>query len=380
MKTRLFYFLNFAFLLLFARSLYAQWSDFGTGANDAIYDFIQLDDDLIAAGRFSTFDGSSNQGLAIWRKDFNDVWVWDELANAGWVYDLEIYDGELYVCGSIGYINSSLPVGCIAKYSKGETNGWSAVGNGGIGGYNFTADVWSMAVYNGKLYAGGTFTSIGGVTARNIAVWDGTIWSQVGGGLQSSLYNGARKLFVYNGELYASGSFTQAGSVQVSGIAKWDESNWSAVVDFGMNGSSVGRVNAFAEYNGSLFAAGNFTTVNGAPSDGIAMYDGNTWFDVSIGVPSGGNITGLGIYKGDLYASGSFGSTGKIMKWDPNTSVWTGFASLTGGSAYALFEYNGSMIAGGTFTTVESTPYFRIASYPKLDPVGLASYQNDDPD
>lgn len=370
MKTR---FLFFTFSFLFAlSSLKAQWTDFGAGADDNIYDFIEYDGDLIAGGRFYHFDGKAANGLAIWRKGFNDEWQWEEMADAGWIFDMEMYNGDLYVAGDIGYVNSD-PVGCIAKYNKNDPNGWSKVGNGGIGGYNLTADIWSLAVYNGELYAGGTFTSIGGTTARNIAVWDGTMWSQVGGGLQSSLYAGARKLFVYNNELYASGTFTQAGSLPVPGVAKWDGSAWSAVADFGMNGALAGRVNTFAEYNGSLYAAGNFSVVNNIPADGIAVFDGSSWSSGSAGLAPGTNISSLGIFKGELFASGTFGSVGKVIKWNSSTSSWIGFGTMTGGDASVLYEYSGSLIAGGFFTSLDGVTCNGIAAYPKLSPVGMSS-------
>jgi len=47
---------------------------------------------------------------------------------------------------------------------------WSAVGGGTNG------DVYSLAVYNGELYAGGTFNMAGGISANYIARWNGTSW------------------------------------------------------------------------------------------------------------------------------------------------------------------------------------------------------------
>ena len=54
----------------------------------------------------------------------------------------------------------------------------------------------------GNLYAGGSFTTAGGVSAIRIAKWDGTAWAPLGNGMNSYVYalavDGA-------GNLYAGG-------------------------------------------------------------------------------------------------------------------------------------------------------------------------------
>ena len=61
------------------------------------------------------------------------------------------------------------------------------------------------------LYAGGGFTSAGGIPASYIARWDGASWSSVGGGVSA----GVGDLVVFDDgsgpALYASGLFTSAG-------------------------------------------------------------------------------------------------------------------------------------------------------------------------
>lgn len=45
-----------------------------------------------------------------------------------------------------------------------------------------------MAVYNNELYIGGYFDRVNGDTIYNIAKFDGTSWSDVGGGLNSVVF------------------------------------------------------------------------------------------------------------------------------------------------------------------------------------------------
>lgn len=53
---------------------------------------------------------------------------------------------------------------------------WSPVGSGAMTfSQEFSPGVNALAVYgNGNLIVGGMFESIGGVTPRNIAMWNGT--------------------------------------------------------------------------------------------------------------------------------------------------------------------------------------------------------------
>ena len=51
--------------------------------------------------------------------------------------------------------------------------------NNGLDNY-----VWGSAVYNGNLYACGNFEHADGNVALAIAKWNGSAWSDVGGGFQ----------------------------------------------------------------------------------------------------------------------------------------------------------------------------------------------------
>ena len=54
---------------------------------------------------------------------------------------------------------------------NGTAQTWSALGSG-MDGY----DVYALAVdASGNLYAGGNFTTAGGVSANRIAKWDGAV-------------------------------------------------------------------------------------------------------------------------------------------------------------------------------------------------------------
>src|SRR5208283_1663980 len=112
---------------------------------------------------------------------------------------------------------------------------------------------------NKLLYAGGDFSTAGGVPVNSIAVWNGTAWSAVGTVVASG--NDVYALVCDSfGNLYMGGYFGQAGGVPVNNIALWNGSSptpaWSAL-GAGMNG----EVRALAlDGAGNLCAGGYFTT------------------------------------------------------------------------------------------------------------------------
>jgi hypothetical protein len=62
------------------------------------------------------------------------------------------------------------------------------------------------------LYVGGDFTTIGNISANNVAKWDGSSWSALGSGVNGNV----RALTILNGEIYAGGTFTTAGGVSAN--------------------------------------------------------------------------------------------------------------------------------------------------------------------
>jgi hypothetical protein len=60
-----------------------------------------------------------------------------------------------------------------------------------------------LTVYDGKLVAGGYFDTVGGIIAKNIAIWNGINWAPMGTGINDSV----SALIVYDGKLIAGGRF-----------------------------------------------------------------------------------------------------------------------------------------------------------------------------
>jgi hypothetical protein len=79
---------------------------------------------------------------------------------------------------------------------------------------------------NGHLYMGGSFDSVSGIPARNIAYWDGSVWHALGEGIKGQVYTLA---FDPGGELYAAGLLMGAGGQYGGLVARWDGETWHAL-------------------------------------------------------------------------------------------------------------------------------------------------------
>ncbi len=151
-----------------------------------------------------------------------------------------------------------------------------------------------------NVYAGGFFTTAGGIAANSIAKWDGSSWSALGSGMN---YNGVCALAVSGSNVYAGGYFDIAGGSPANSIAKWNGSSWSAL------GSGMdGLVAALAVAGSNLYAGGQFTTAGGSAANNIAKWDGSSWSALGSGMNN--TVLALAVSGSDLYAGGNFATVG----------------------------------------------------------------------
>src|SRR3989344_292288 len=115
-----------------------------------------------------------------------------------------------------------------SSQTKAQT--WDSVGSGVSFSYGGSS-ILSSSVYNGELYVGGFFNIAGGIPVNDIARWNGANWNSVGSGVSSlgSPLSFVYSLSVYNGELYTGGDFDTAGGISANNIAKWDGITWDSV-------------------------------------------------------------------------------------------------------------------------------------------------------
>src|SRR5207244_2405835 len=144
------------------------------------------------------------------------------------------------------------------------------------------------------------FKTAGGSAANYIAKWNGSSWSALGSGMDSSVLT----LAVSGSDLYAGGWFTAAGGNTVNYVARWNGGSWSALASVmydmvfaGMDGG----VHALAVSGSDLYVGGTFTTAGGNSANSVAKWNGTNWSALGSGVTNVGSGTG---FVGALAVSG----------------------------------------------------------------------------
>jgi hypothetical protein len=304
--------------------------------------------DLYAGGSFTTAGGVAANHIAKWNGS-----TWSALGSGldGRVAELAVSGTDLYAGGEFTSAGGSA-ANCIAKW---DGSAWSALGSG-MSGALYLTGVYALAVSGTNLYAGGNFTTAGGVAAKYIAKWDGSAWSALGSGLAGQEWQaGVYALAVSGTDLYAGGVFTSAGGTAANYIAKWNGSAWSRLGSGMGGGGGSPYVSALAVCGTDLYAGGYFTTAGGTAASHIAKWNGSGWS--ALGSGTGGRdypyVFALAVSGTDLYAGGEFTSTGGtaanyIAKW--NGSAWSALASGMSGDVFALAVSGTDLFVGGEFT------------------------------
>jgi hypothetical protein len=174
------------------------------------------------------------------------------------------------------------------------------------------SSVLALAVHDDgggpALYAGGGFTSAGGVVANRIARWNGAGWSALGNGVNDDVLALAVHDDGGGPALLAGGLFTTAGGLAANHIAKWNGASWS-----GLGGGVNDDVRALALFDDgggpALYAGGSFTSAGGAVANRIARWDGS-WS--ALGSGTNDRVAALVVFDDGggaaLYAGGAFDS------------------------------------------------------------------------
>ncbi len=235
-----------------------------------------------------------------------------------------------------------------------------------------TATVWDEPG-GPAIWVGGNFLNAGGKAANWIARWDGRDWSSPTPALHSiqpdlSIPTVA-SLYVWNGEgalaLYVSGAFDRAGPTTLRSLARWDGSEWSEVGG-GIAGGATGEMESWDDGSGdALYVIGGFTAVGDPPvsASQIARWNGSEWSALGIGIGVQSNrypfdieAIASGPARG-LYVGGSFLHAGgqpiaHIARWDG--VQWHPVGSGLNGEVHRLaVTKQGSdpmLIAGGWFS------------------------------
>lgn len=348
------------------RGIDGVWAAMVTGTNQNVFAWAQaLDGGMFLGGDFTDLGDANGDSISKWNGTaFSSLGL--GLHTGGGVKALAVGpDGTLYAGGGF----EQTGVATLERIGKWDGANWSALGTG-ISAASEIVEAIAIGP-DGYVYVAGTFTSAGGVAANNIAYWDGANWNALGSGITG--VPGATVVyalaFAKNGDLYAGGSFTTAGGLVVEGVAKWDGSAWSSPGYIG------GTVYALAVApNGDVYAGGSFTTtgfvlatgtkVAGVNASRIARWNGAAWSPLGVGV---NNIVRTLAFSPDgflLYVGGDFTTAGGYLLPD-RAAIYNGTAWIpldvdfpATSAVYSIkFDSTGVLYVGfsGTGSAVSAT-------------------------
>ena len=326
------------------------WSALGSGLSGPVRALLFKSNTLYVGGSFTNRTSVNLTNLAAWDGNTWSAWA----TAAGTVRDLVSSGANIYAGGDFVSVSGT----SASRVAKWNGSSWSALGAGIQGfGISGQMGVYRLAVDSaGRLYAAGAFNIAGTVGASHVAGWDGTNWFALGGTTSKGMthYNRAVNCFASDGtNLYAGGIFTEASSTLVNEIAKWNGTNWTAL---GSGVVGNGNVYALAVTGAVVYAGGSFTNIGGVAAKQVAKWDGNSWS--ALGNGFNGTVKALALHRGVLFAGGSFTARGDagadfhgIAQFDG--SDWTGVPVISSwrinNSFNALVSDGINLYVGGDF-------------------------------
>lgn len=327
------------------------------GVAPVVHDFASdSDGSVLAAGRFDTLAGESIPPLL---RFANGAW---EPARATW---------ELPPPGDGFSAVAVSPSGALAlatNDSFGDLSGeiWVDEGNGLVSIGSFEGRVRRLAFFEGRLWVAGLFSlDASGSAVEHLAVWDGATWSAPPGGAADGP---VFELTVDGPDLLVGGAFGSLGGVTAVNVATYDGSAWTPH-DF----DGALAVYALARDDGALYAGGAFGDFMEA--SGVAVWEGGAWSIVGGGLAqyqTRGVVTDLVAHDGVLEATGCFNSAGGL-DGDEGAIAARSFArydgaawqSLDDGALGAVSPWFAPLACGDeALTAVWDVPHQALAAAP----------------
>lgn len=347
-----------------------------TSVAGVVYALATHNDKVYVGGEFTLAGSTAASNIAVWNGT-----TWSALGSGtnGPVYALAVdAQGTVYAGGYFEKAGG-VTVNSVARWNG--TN-WSALG-GGITTFSAFSPVYALAVSGSTVYVGGEFDTAGETAVNSIAQWNGTNWATLGEGLTNDLgFNGRVNAIEINGNsIYVGGNFATAGTTAANRVAVWNGSSWSALG--GGIGSDGGFEMVYAlEYlNGRLYAGGDFLQAGGNVANRLACWNGSAWQAVThngisgVGNDFSGQVLALGAQGTQLFVGGEFDLAGElwvnhVARWDAASAHWwtlgqgTALLGNQKGLINALaVNAQGHVYVGGWFDYAGGVPAKNIARW-----------------
>lgn len=333
------------------------WYALGNGVNSYLTALAVSGDDVYLGGDFTSAGGLTAGHIAHWNRRTQ---TWSNLdggvsgcRKTGGACDFPSVDAiiisgtDVYVGGNFSSAGG-VPANSLARWDT-TTNQWFDVGNGvNCSTSNCSPEVRALFADATGLYVGGTFDTAGGSAAHNVARWNGSIWSNLGSGVNGAVYAITR----HNSVLYVGGGFTSPAPY----LAAFDGANWSGV------GASLNNlVEAITFASNDLYVGGQFTNAGGAGANYLArlINASGTWQELygNVNNPVYALTTqGSRVIIGGAFTQAGGLATNYIAQWDTGLSQWSALNYGFDAVVRALTADSDNVYVGGDFTTADDLP------------------------
>ncbi|MFN8359063.1 MAG: T9SS type A sorting domain-containing protein [Candidatus Kapaibacterium sp.] len=318
------------------------------------------------------------------------VWTADTLIN-GRIYDVIRYGADIIVSGD--FMIKGTTIQNSARWNSGT---WSEFNP------DTTTIAGSLAVFKGELYSNVKYVNLNNIIT--IARWDGMRWKRIIEKVEAkSYYNSIpiRGIKATNDYLYVYGAVDSMkpmlGSFfKANNLVRFNGTTWSTLLDTTMQD----RIKTISFDGEDVIIAGNFSSVNGIISDGIAKRNNTTnrWSSLGSGIPFNPNygreISSVIVAGSQVFTAGLFDIAGaqyvnNIAGFNQTTSSWFALRDaktqapvvVVAASIFTVYEDEGKLLGFGGFVhagdkTLNNIGYWTGGNWLNIGPgiIGNATF------
>jgi len=331
------------------------------GANQGVRAIVVDGNTVYVGGGFSTVGGggeglTSRSGLAALNASTGVATDWDPNAGGQQVLALAKSGNTVYAGGQFTTIGGITRHRIAAiNANTGAATAWDPAAS---------STVNSIRVVGSTVYVTGTFTSIGGQLRNNVAALDANVNTDMALAWNPNANQTARAVEVVGSTVYIGGEFTSVGGETLRNNIAAFNATTGAVTAADPNAN--GAVHALAAFGNTVYVGGDFTALNGGTllRDHLAALDATTGVSSALWNPGADGSVKVLTTSPDgntVYAGGDFATVasqarsriaGITASSPASVTTWNPGAN---GTVSALATTSNKIYVGGSFTNIAST-------------------------
>jgi uncharacterized delta-60 repeat protein len=356
-----------------------------SGASNPEMMIEQPDGKIVYVGYFTSYGATAANRIIRLNADFSvdDTFVYGTGFNGDATAIAIQSDGKLIVGGNFTQYNGTARNRMVRLNTDGSLDTSFGIGTG------FNATVWSVLVQSdGKIVAAGDFATYSGSSRPGVIrlLSTGNIDTSfaAASAVDSTVYQVAQQS---DGKILAGGLFTSYSGVSVGGLVRLTT---TGIIDaaFPTSGVTAGGFNGIYSLDvlsdGKIMLGGNFTTYSGVSSRDIARINSDGTYDATFNVGSG--FTGSDRFvlditetNGKYFVTGVFDNyngtaVGGLVRLNSDGSVDTTFNTGTGiGYNSSSFGEPSLVLSSGNYNIVGTFSDYNGTTVPNMiviDPFG----------